>query len=191
MSVGQLAENVRCTRRIAAAMSKEQGAQDKAAPATAAMKPQVLQAKIQTSVSLTRNLISSWLGPEEPHGKNANNEADQETQLKARPPRLGLGATASQLASKTTHMPVSMNAKLNSLPPALKKKIERQMQKRKEAETKSARSTSSSGNADPGDDSEDDDDEDSMTSKASVLSKKRSKANISSFDMYKNSKKRR
>lgn len=148
----------------------------------------VLLNKYQTSISITKNLINSWLGNE--NTSVSSDEKNDDPPLQARPPRLGLGASRKDQSENS--WVTSKNEKLKSLPPALKKKIERQLQKKKEAEKIEGgknhdnlkRKLNKVG--DELNEQQSDTDDDDVDSKARITSRsKRANAQSSGFDIYK------
>ncbi|EPX72166.1 fungal family protein [Schizosaccharomyces octosporus yFS286] len=154
----------------------------------------VLSNQFQASIGVSRKLINSWLG--EGSQSIDDDSTNDNTNLQARPTRLGLGATAKE--SSTSPQVAFKNERMKSLPAALRKNIERQLQKKEPVKTngeqspqKRKRETDEKGKLkedDVADESEDEDED----SRIQVANK--SKRNInqgSGFDLYKRLNKRK
>ncbi|EPY52150.1 fungal family protein [Schizosaccharomyces cryophilus OY26] len=157
----------------------------------------VLSNQFQSSIGISRNIIRSWLG-EEAHSID-NEGSNEEVKLQARPSRLGLGAMAKESSANSQF--AFKNERLKSLPATLRKKIERQLQKKESVKSNAGTEQSSQkrkreterdtlkGQENDAVDEGEEEDEDSRIQVAN-----KSKRNInqgSGFDLYKRLNKRK
>ncbi|WBW71093.1 DUF3245 nucleolar protein, conserved protein [Schizosaccharomyces osmophilus] len=153
----------------------------------------VLSNQFQASIGVSRNLIHSWLG--EGSQSIDDESSNDHTNLQARPTRLGLGAMAKESSANSQF--AFKNERLKSLPATLRKKIERQLQKKEPVKSNEGteQSPQKRKRGTGGDELKEDnvtDESDDEDSRIQVANK--SKRNInqgSGFDLYKRLNKRK